>query len=344
MEIGDIIEIEGARTKANLICTAILNEDLNEYGFFLIADNSFNENENELCVLGYKYLDTKSDLINSISHLDKTQFYTSIKYDLLQIPIQLLSENSKTIGSVNLHPKFYPRPNYRRTIQELSKIEEVQSERLKKKGTVSNLDNTIYNAYPINEITLNSSMNIIVITGPPYSGKGTQCDELVKDHDLIHISTGDHIRKEKENQTELGKIMSDYDEKGELVPDEIMKKLLDKLFEENKHASGIILDGYPRTIPQVEDLIEVLSERELSISSIINIEVPTDELLIRAKKRAETSTREDDKNPETHYKRIRVFEELTKPTIDYMKKKFEVNTFDGLGTIEEITERIKASM
>ncbi|AUP81599.1 adenylate kinase [Flavivirga eckloniae] len=187
-------------------------------------------------------------------------------------------------------------------------------------------------------------MNIIIITGPPYSGKGTQCDELVKDHDLVHISTGDHIRNEKENQTELGKIMSDYDEKGELVPDEIMKKLLDKLIEENKHASGIILDGYPRTIPQVEDLVKVLSERELSINSIISIEVPRDELLIRAKKRAETSTREDDKNPETHYKRIRVFEELTKPTIEYMKKKFQVKTFDGMGAIEEITERIKASM
>ena len=139
-------------------------------------------------------------------------------------------------------------------------------------------------------------------------------------------------------------IMSDYDERGELVPDGIMKILLDKLIEQNKDILGIILDGYPRTIPQVNDLVSVLESKNIPIESILNIEVPNDELLKRAKKRAETSTREDDKNPETHYKRIRVFEEQTKPTIEYMKKQFTVNTFDGLGAIEEITERIKASM
>lgn len=187
-------------------------------------------------------------------------------------------------------------------------------------------------------------MKFVIITGPPYSGKGTQCDELVKEYGLTHISTGEHIRSEKENQSELGIIMSDYDERGELVPDSIMKKLLDKLIEENIDASGIILDGYPRTIPQVNDLVNVLESKHIQIENIINIEVPNDELIKRAKKRAETSTREDDKNPETHYKRIRVFEKQTKPTIEYMKKEFKVNTFDGLGTIEEITERIKASM
>ena len=189
-----------------------------------------------------------------------------------------------------------------------------------------------------------TEMKFIIITGPPYSGKGTQCDELVKEFGLIHLSTGEHIRKEKDEKTELGITMSDYDERGELVPDEKMKQLLDQLIEENKEASGIILDGYPRTIPQVHDLVNVLDSRNIPIDNIINIEVPTDELLKRAKKRAETSTREDDKNPETHYKRIRVFEEQTKPTIEYMKKEFKVNTFDGLGTVEEITERIKASM
>lgn len=187
-------------------------------------------------------------------------------------------------------------------------------------------------------------MKVIVITGPPYSGKGTQCDELVKEYGLTHISTGEHIRKEKDQQSEIGRTMSDYDERGELVPDEIMKQLIEKLIEENKDATGIILDGYPRTIPQVHDLVNVLDSRNITIEIILNIEVPSDELLKRAKKRAETSTREDDKNPETHYKRIRVFEEQTIPTIEYMKKEFKVNTFDGLGTIEEITERIKASM
>ena len=196
----------------------------------------------------------------------------------------------------------------------------------------------------LEEIKANLNMKIIIIIGPPYSGKGTQCDELVKEYNLTHISTGEHIRKEKEEKSELGKIMSDYDVRGELVPDKIMKRLLKKLIAENINMTGIILDGYPRTIRQINDLDEVLSDRNLSINKIINIEVPTDELLKRAKKRAEASTREDDKNPETHYKRIKIFEEETKPAIEFMKAEFDVNTFDGLGAIEEITERIKACM
>ena len=90
------------------------------------------------------------------------------------------------------------------------------------------------------------------------------------------------------------------------------------------------MDGYPRTIAQVNDLVNLLKSYKIEIDNIINIEVPNDELLKRAKKRAETSTREDDKNPETHYKRIRVFEEQTKPTIDYMKKKFKAENFLSL--------------
>jgi adenylate kinase len=341
MKKGNIIEIEGIERNSILVCTAIFSEESREKGFFLIGDNT---NSDDINVLGYRYLDKTSDLINSISHLDQNQFYTSIKYDTLQIPLQILSNNYKVVGSTNLHPDFYPRPNYRRTIQNIQEIESVVKDRLSKKGIVGSIDKTEYNSYPLSEIQDNQTMKIIIITGPPYSGKGTQCDELVKEYELAHISTGEHIRKEKDTKSELGKIMSDYDVKGELVPDEIMKRLLKKLIKEHENNSGIILDGYPRTIPQVKDLIEVLTERDLSIDTIINIEVPTDELLNRAKKRAETSTREDDKNPETHYKRIRVFEEQTKPTIEYMKKEFTVNTFDGLGTVEEITERIKASM
>ena len=158
------------------------------------------------------------------------------------------------------------------------------------------------------------------------------------------ISTGEQIRREKQNKSTLGQIMSDYDEKGELVPDNTMKLLLEKIIQDNLKSNGIILDGYPRTIAQIDDLVSVLKSYKIEIDNIINIEVPNDELLKRAKKRAETSTREDDKNPETHYKRIRIFEEQTKPTIDYMKEKFKVNTFSGLGKVEEITKRIKASI
>lgn len=187
-------------------------------------------------------------------------------------------------------------------------------------------------------------MEILIITGPPYSGKGTQCNVLKELLHFEHISTGDRCREEKQNETSIGKIMSEYQEKGDLVPDTIMKDLFSKILDENKSKTGIILDGYPRTKPQVDDLLALVESKKMQIGKVLNIEVPKEELLIRAQKRAETSNRKDDKDPQIHIKRIEVFEEETRPAIEYMKSKIKVLTFDGLGTIEEITERIKASL
>ncbi|MEN2401035.1 nucleoside monophosphate kinase [Flavobacterium sp. MC2016-06] len=187
-------------------------------------------------------------------------------------------------------------------------------------------------------------MEILIITGPPYSGKGTQCEILKEQLHFEHISTGDRCRLEKQNETEIGKIMSEYEEKGDLVPDAIIKNFFSKILDENRSSKGIILDGYPRTKPQVDDLIELIESKNMKIGKVLNIDVPKSELLKRAKKRAETSVRKDDLNPEIHIKRIEIFENSTRPAIEYMKSKINVLTFDGLGTIEEITKRIKASL
>jgi adenylate kinase len=187
-------------------------------------------------------------------------------------------------------------------------------------------------------------MEILIITGPPYSGKGTQCAILKEQLNFEHISTGDRCRLEKQNGTNIGKIMSEYEEKGDLVPDSIMKDLFSKILDENTSKAGIILDGYPRTKAQVDDLMELVDSKNKEIGKVLNIDVPKSELLIRAKKRAETSNRKDDKNPNIHVKRIEVFENSTRPAIEYMKSKIRVLTFDGLGSIYEITERIKASL
>ena len=187
-------------------------------------------------------------------------------------------------------------------------------------------------------------MEILIITGPPYSGKGTQCEILKTQLNFEHISTGDRCRLEKQNETEIGKIMSEYEEKGDLVPDSIMRDLFSQILDENSSKDGIILDGYPRTEPQVNDLIELVNSKQMKIGKVLNIDVPKSELLKRAEKRAETSNRKDDKDPQIHIKRIEVFENSTRPAIEYMKSKIKVLTFDGLGTIEEITERIKASL
>jgi len=184
-------------------------------------------------------------------------------------------------------------------------------------------------------------MNILVITGPPYSGKGTQCRFLVEMLGFKHVSTGDAIRLEKENQTEIGKIMSAYAEKGDLVPDAIMKDLFGKIADDNKREKGIILDGYPRTIPQVDDLIALVEERNKKIRLILNIDVAQEELLVRAKRRAKTSDRVDDKNSKTHLKRIDIFEASTRPAIEYMQSKLKVVTVDGMGSIEATAKHIK---
>jgi len=184
-------------------------------------------------------------------------------------------------------------------------------------------------------------MEILIITGPPYSGKGTQCQILNEQLGFEHISTGDRCRLEKQNGTAIGKVMSEYEEKGDLVPDSIMKDLFSQILDENRAKKGIILDGYPRTIAQVDDLLELVAHKQLNIGKVIHIEVPKEELLARAQKRAETSNRKDDQDVNIHLKRIEVFETSTKPAVDYMKTKLKVHVFDGLGSIGEITERIK---
>lgn len=183
-------------------------------------------------------------------------------------------------------------------------------------------------------------MKILIVTGPPYSGKGTQCEIISKALHFIHLSTGDRCRQEKANRTEIGKILTQYEEKGDLVPDSIMKTLFSKILDENRTEKGIILDGYPRTKPQVDHLLELAKAKNQEVSLVINIEVQKEELLARALKRAADSNREDDKDPETHLKRVRIFEAATRPAIDYMKTLFAVADVDGMGTIEEITRRI----
>ena len=187
-------------------------------------------------------------------------------------------------------------------------------------------------------------MEILIITGPPYSGKGTQCDVLKKELDYKHLSTGERIREEKKQNTLRAEQMRQYEEQGNLVPDSLMLELIEDLIEENRQELGIILDGYPRTIPQVDALLDMLSEKGLYVSKVVNIEVPSDELLVRAKKRAAESARKDDDDPETHFKRIRIFEEETRPAIEYFKSKIDVITIDGIGEIATITARILAAL
>jgi len=182
------------------------------------------------------------------------------------------------------------------------------------------------------------------MSGPPFSGKGTQCEILSRDLNFKHISTGERCRLEKEQKTKIGLIMSEYEEEGNLVPDSIMKDLFGQIIKENSAEEGIIFDGYPRTIEQVEDLIKLLEQKNQPDCIVINLEVPKEELIKRARRRSKKSNRKDDRNYDVQLKRIEVFEYYTKPAIEFMKYRFKVLTIDGVGKINDIAVNIKEGL
>ena len=119
-----------------------------------------------------------------------------------------------------------------------------------------------------------------------------------------------------------------------------MKNILIQILEENKQKEGLILDGYPRTKNQVDAFIELLNKKNIYIENIVSIYLPEEELIKRAKKRAETSNRKDDKDIIVIYRRIDIFESKTRPAIEYLKTKFNVIEVDGLGNIQDVTDSI----
>ena len=119
----------------------------------------------------------------------------------------------------------------------------------------------------------------IVIFGAPGSGKGTQSELIIKEYGLDHISTGDVLRSEMKNETELGKIAKDYIEKGQLVPDELIVDMLAKVLDSKVNSKGVIFDGFPRTIPQAKALKEMLNKRGTDVSVMLNLQVEEEELI-----------------------------------------------------------------
>ena len=176
----------------------------------------------------------------------------------------------------------------------------------------------------------------IVIFGAPGSGKGTQSELIIKEYGLDHISTGDVLRSEMKNETELGKIAKDYIEKGQLVPDELIVDMLAKVLDSKVNSKGVIFDGFPRTIAQAEALKKMLAERGQSVNVMLDLDVPEDELMKRLIKRGQESGRADD-NEETIKKRLTVYHSQTAPLIDWYKNEKLYAHIKGIGELETIT-------
>jgi len=179
----------------------------------------------------------------------------------------------------------------------------------------------------------------IVIFGAPGSGKGTQSELIIK-YGLDHISTGDVLRSEMKNETELGKIAKDYIEKGQLVPDELIVDMLAKVLDSKVNSKGVIFDGFPRTIPQAKALKEMLNKRGTDVSVMLNLQVEEEELINRLLERGKVSGRSDD-NLETIKSRLDVYHKQTAPLADYYIGEGKHVAIKGMGTIEEIFGRIK---
>ena len=185
-------------------------------------------------------------------------------------------------------------------------------------------------------------MKNIVIFGAPGSGKGTQSDLIIKKYGLEHISTGDVLRNEIKNETELGKTAKEYIDKGQLIPDELMVNILASVYDSfGKEHQGVNFDGFPRTIPQAEALKEMLSERGHKVAAMIELDVPEDELMTRLVKRGKESGRSDD-NEETIKKRLDVYHNQTAPLIEWYKNEGIHHHIDGLGELDRIFGDISA--
>lgn len=185
-------------------------------------------------------------------------------------------------------------------------------------------------------------MKNIVIFGAPGAGKGTQSDKLIEKYGLGHISTGDVLRNEIKNGTELGQTAKGYIDNGQLIPDDLMVSILASVYDGfGKEHAGVIFDGFPRTIPQAEALKEMLAERGHQVAAMIELSVPEDELMARLLNRGKLTGRSDD-NEETIKKRLEVYHNQTAPLIDWYENEGIHHHVEGLGTVDEIFGRICA--
>ena len=182
----------------------------------------------------------------------------------------------------------------------------------------------------------NKNMKNIVIFGAPGSGKGTQSDKMIEKYGLNHISTGDVLRAEIKNGTELGKTAKGYIDNGQLIPDDLMVSILASVYDSfGREHKGVIFDGFPRTIPQAEALKNMLEERGDKVAAMIELDVPEEELMKRLILRGQQSGRADD-NEETIKKRLVVYHSQTQPLIEWYKEEGIHYHINGLGELDRI--------
>ena len=181
----------------------------------------------------------------------------------------------------------------------------------------------------------------IVLFGAPGAGKGTQAVMLAKELDLVHLSTGDILRKELAAGTDLGQQAKQFMDKGEFVPDEVVIGMIQSQIEQNPEAKGFIFDGFPRTTAQAEALDRMLEKKDMQITAMIALDVAHEELVKRLQIRGQSSGRSDDQSLDVINNRIDVYHQKTAPLIGYYQAQGKYCPIDGVGEIAEIFDRLR---
>jgi adenylate kinase len=185
-------------------------------------------------------------------------------------------------------------------------------------------------------------MNLILF-GPPAAGKGTQAQRLVQTRGMIQLSTGDMLRAAKTSGSELGHQVAEIMNRGQLVSDEIVIKLIEERLPEAESHGGAIFDGFPRTVAQAEALDNMLAHRHAQIDIVIRLVVDHNALLSRIAKRFADQGRPDD-NPEVFETRLSAYAAQTAPLLPYYQLQGKLVEIDGMSSVDEVAQEIDRAL
>jgi adenylate kinase len=184
------------------------------------------------------------------------------------------------------------------------------------------------------------AMMNIVLFGPPGAGKGTQAEKLKEKYNLVHLSTGDILRNEIKEESQLGAKAKSYMDKGELVPDDLVIDMIENRLKQEKNAGGFIFDGFPRTVEQARALDILLQKHDTQIDVMLSLEVDDEELVARIIKRGKEHGRSDDKNESVIFNRIITYNKKTAPLKNYYDSQGKYQSVHGIGSIEDVFKRL----